>query len=142
MNTTVFVRDYRDSDYSFVNQMLLDSFSVTKGEDNLIGAEYHELVGVIDSNVVGYLLLTKVYNPIIQKSYHLIDYVCVSSNYRRLGVGKALLQKAYEIARSEHSIYLQLTGAYDKSGATAMAVVLLTISMGLFILEKYCVLNK
>ena len=35
------------------------------------------------------------------------------------------------------SIYLQLTGAYDKSGATAMAVVLLFISMGLFIIEKY-----
>ena len=35
------------------------------------------------------------------------------------------------------SIYLQLTGAYDKSGATAMAVVLLFISMGLFIVEKY-----
>ncbi len=35
------------------------------------------------------------------------------------------------------SIYLQLTGAYDKSGATAMAVVLLFISMSLFIVEKY-----
>lgn len=35
------------------------------------------------------------------------------------------------------TIYLQLTGAYDKSGATAMAVVLLTISMGLFLLERY-----
>lgn len=35
------------------------------------------------------------------------------------------------------SIYLQLTGAYDKSGATAMAVVLLTISMGLFLLERF-----
>ncbi len=35
------------------------------------------------------------------------------------------------------SIYLQLTGAYDKSGATAMAVVLLVISMGLFIFAKY-----
>ena len=35
------------------------------------------------------------------------------------------------------SIYLQLTGAYDKSGATAMAVVLLFISMGLFIVKKY-----
>ncbi len=40
------------------------------------------------------------------------------------------------------SIYLQLTGAYDKSGATAMAVVLLTISMGLFILEKYWLERK
>lgn len=40
------------------------------------------------------------------------------------------------------SIYLQLTGAYDKSGATAMAVVLLVISMGLFILEKYWLEKK
>lgn len=40
------------------------------------------------------------------------------------------------------SIYLQLTGAYDKSGATAMAVVLLCISMGLFILEKYWLERK
>lgn len=35
------------------------------------------------------------------------------------------------------SIFLQLTGAFDKSGATAMAVVLLVISMGLFIFAKY-----
>lgn len=40
------------------------------------------------------------------------------------------------------SIYLQLTGAYDKSGATAMAVVLLTVSMGLFIIEKYWLERK
>ena len=40
------------------------------------------------------------------------------------------------------SIYLQLTGAYDKSGAAAMAVVLLTISMGLFLLEKYYLERK
>jgi len=40
------------------------------------------------------------------------------------------------------SIYLQLTGAYDKSGATAMAVVLLIISMGLFFLEKYWLERK
>ena len=40
------------------------------------------------------------------------------------------------------SIYLQLTGAYDKSGAAAMAVVLLTISMGLFLMEKYYLERK
>ncbi len=40
------------------------------------------------------------------------------------------------------TIYLQLTGAYDKSGATAMAVVLLCIPMGLFILEKYWLERK
>lgn len=40
------------------------------------------------------------------------------------------------------SIYLQLTGAYDKTGATAMAVVLLTISMGLFVLERFWLERK
>ena len=40
------------------------------------------------------------------------------------------------------SIYLQLTGAYDKSGATAMAVVLLSVSMGLFVMEKYWLERK
>lgn len=40
------------------------------------------------------------------------------------------------------SIYLQLTGAYDKSGAAAMAVVLLAISMGLFLMEKYYLERK
>ena len=40
------------------------------------------------------------------------------------------------------SIYLQLTGAYDKSGAAAMAVVLLIISMGLFLMEKYYLERK
>ena len=40
------------------------------------------------------------------------------------------------------SIYLQLTGAYDKSGATAMAAVLLVVSMGLFIVEQYWLERK
>ena len=109
MSINVIIRDYQESDYSAVNKLLLDSFSVSKSKDILLGIEYHELVGVVDSEVVGYLLLTKVYNPIVQKSYHLIDYVCVASSFRRIGVGKALLQRAYEIAKDEHSLYLQLT---------------------------------
>ena len=35
------------------------------------------------------------------------------------------------------SIYLQITGAYDKQGASAMAVVLLTITLLMFIVQKY-----
>ncbi len=35
------------------------------------------------------------------------------------------------------SIYLQITGAYDKQGASAMAVVLLLITLFMFILQKY-----
>ena len=35
------------------------------------------------------------------------------------------------------TIYLQITGAYDKAGAAAMAVVLLTITLLMFIVQKY-----
>ena len=35
------------------------------------------------------------------------------------------------------SIYLQITGAYDKQGASAMAVVLLMITLLMFIVQKY-----
>ena len=35
------------------------------------------------------------------------------------------------------SIYLQITGAYDKNGASAMAVVLLCITLFMFIVQKY-----
>ncbi len=35
------------------------------------------------------------------------------------------------------TIYLQITGAYDKEGAAAMAVVLLCITLGMFLVQKY-----
>lgn len=35
------------------------------------------------------------------------------------------------------TIYLQITGAYDKQGAAAMAVVLLCITLAMFIVQKY-----
>ena len=35
------------------------------------------------------------------------------------------------------SIYLQITGAYDKEGAAAMAVVLLSITLVMFVIQKY-----
>lgn len=35
------------------------------------------------------------------------------------------------------TIYLQITGAYDKEGAAAMAVVLLSITLMMFIIQKY-----
>lgn len=39
------------------------------------------------------------------------------------------------------TIYLQITGAYDKQGAAAMAVVLLTITLAMYMVQKY-VLEK
>ena len=40
------------------------------------------------------------------------------------------------------TIYLQITGAYDKEGASAMAVVLLMITLFMFIVQKYYLEKK
>ncbi len=40
------------------------------------------------------------------------------------------------------TIYLQITGAYDKAGAAAMAVVLLVITLGMFMVQKYVLEKK
>ena len=40
------------------------------------------------------------------------------------------------------TIYLQITGAYDKAGAAAMAVVLLCITLAMFAVEKYYLERK
>ena len=40
------------------------------------------------------------------------------------------------------TIYLQITGAYDKKGAAAMAVVLLTITLFMFVVQKYYLERK
>lgn len=40
------------------------------------------------------------------------------------------------------TIYLQITGAYDKEGAAAMAVVLLCITLGMFAIQKYYLESK
>lgn len=40
------------------------------------------------------------------------------------------------------TIYLQITGAYDKPGAAAMAVVLLCITLAMFVVQKYVLEKK
>ncbi len=40
------------------------------------------------------------------------------------------------------TIYLQITGAYDKEGAAAMAVVLLTITLAMYLIQKYMLEKK
>ena len=101
------VRDYRESDLDSVNSILKEAFDTNK--KNFDDEIFHEVVACIDEKVVGYLLLTKVLNPVKDSYYYLVDYVCVDSNYRGLGIGKKLLTYAEDIAKSDNSIYLQLT---------------------------------
>ena len=101
------VRFYENRDLDSVNTILEEEFKVSKSNFN--NSSIKEIVALDNGKVCGYLLLTKVLNPILNKYYYLVDYVCVSSSYRGRGVGKKLLSFAEEIALRDDAIYLQLT---------------------------------
>ncbi len=103
----IVVRDYEERDLDDVNKILQEAFSYIKGE--VSGEMFHEIVGCVDNKVVGYLLLTKVLNPIKNQFYYLVDYVCVSSESRGLGVADQMLAYAEKLVKDEGGVYLQLT---------------------------------
>ena len=98
---------YKDEYLEQVNKVLLEAFKVEK--NNFKGEQFKEIVGIVDGEAIGYLLLTKVLNPIKNKYYYLVDYVCVLSEYRGLGVSDKLMEFAEKIAREDNAMYLQLT---------------------------------
>ena len=114
----IVVRDYKESDLDDVNYILDEVFSVKK--DNFTGNEFHEIVVTINQKVCGYLLMTKILNPILNKYYYQIDYVSVLESYRGIGVGTKLLEYAEEIARREKTMYMHLTSGYQRKEAHAL----------------------
>ena len=101
------VRDYQNSDLDKVNEILNESFNAFKS--NLTDDCFHEIVSLNDGEVSGYLLLTKVLNPIRNKYYCLVDYVCVASKYSGSGASDKLIEYAIGIAKKMGASYLQLT---------------------------------
>ena len=72
---------------------------------------------VLPPTVVGYLLLTKVFNPIREFYYCLVDYVCVASDYRGLGVSDKMINYAESTAKSMDCKYMQLTCSTFRTSA-------------------------
>jgi len=114
-NMDILCRDYKEEDLDSVNEILKEAFDVTK--DNFKHSDMKEIVALADDNVAGYLILTKVLNPIKDKYYYLVDYVCVSSKYRKMGISDALMEYAYKVASDDGAMYLQLTCSYKRVGA-------------------------
>ena len=111
----IIVRNYENNDLEQVNVILQEAFQCEK--KNFSGDNFTEVVATIDDKVVGYLLLTRVFNPVLDKLYILVDYVCVLSAYRDAGIGQKMLEYADSIAKSEKAIYLQLTCSYFRVAA-------------------------
>ena len=101
-----------------VNNLLQENFSLVK--ENFHSDLFYELVALYGGEVVGYTLLTKVYDPIKKRNNFYVDYLCVSTNFRRMGIGKMLLNEAYRIAKENNALYLQLTCSRFRMAAHAL----------------------
>ena len=106
---------YKDEYLDDVNKVLKESFNVEK--KNFNGDQFKEIVSIVDNKVVGYLLLTKVLNPIKDKYYYLVDYVCVLSNYRGQGISDKLMKFVDEVAIKDGAMYIQLTCGVQRIAA-------------------------
>lgn len=110
------IRLYENNDLNGVNELLKESFNTTKSNfkhyDNI-----SEIVATVNNQVVGYLILTKVINPLNNSFYFLIDYVCVLKGYRGQGISDKLMEFAENIAREQKATYIQLTCSRFRTSA-------------------------
>ena len=109
---SVEVRKYTDSDYDRVNKIILDSFGYEKG--NIKDERAIEIVAVLDSVVVGYLILNEMVDIIKNiKTYH-IDYVCVDPEYRNQKIGKTMIEYVFDYAKENDVSRLELTSRKER----------------------------
>jgi ribosomal protein S18 acetylase RimI-like enzyme len=111
----VIVREYKEKDLDSVNIILSEAFNIEK--ENFNYENNKEVVATLNNQVVGYLLLTKIYNPIKNISYFIVDNVCVLSSKRGLGIGKKMLDYVDTIAKEDNISYITLTSNYQRVAA-------------------------
>lgn len=111
----VIIRQYEESYLESLNNLLTEVYNKThKGitTDNNI-----ELVALIENKVVGFLILTKLYDVLENNYYGYINYVCVKEEYRNQKIATKLLEKALVISRNENFSYLELTSNSSRKPA-------------------------
>ncbi len=104
----IIIRQSEEKDFDEIKSILEKVFEISK-KNHTTGEQYYEIVAEVDSNVAGYVLLTKVMNPNLDGFYYLIDYVSVDSDYRGLSLAEQMLKHAEEYAKEKGAMYLQLT---------------------------------
>lgn len=111
----IVVRDYLETDLDSVNEILDTNFGIKKS--NFSSDEFKEIVATVDEKVCGYVLMTRIFNPVLEKYYYWLDYVSVLEEYRGQGVGKEMLEYVENIAKEKGAMYIQLSCGYQRVSA-------------------------
>lgn len=111
------IRKYIESDLSSLNVLLNDVYGIEKvicTTDNI------ELVAIDREVVVGYLMINKMHDSIRNIYYCMLNYVCVSKEYRRMGIATKLFEEVFNICRFENISYIELTSNAARVEAHAL----------------------
>lgn len=82
------------------------------------------LAATIDSQIVGYIFLKEIEDPIaIEKSY-LVDGLYVEENYRHQGIASALITKSIDIIKEKNIKYVDINTMYSNN-------------VGMYLYKKY-----
>ena len=111
------IRKYIESDLSSLNVLLNDVYGIEKvicTTDNI------ELGAIEDEVVVGYLMINKMHDSIRNIYYCMLNYVCVSKEYRRMGIATKLFEEVFNICRFENISYIELTSNAARVEAHAL----------------------
>lgn len=111
----VIVRKYNDLDYDVVNSLILSSFGYEKKNKN--NENVLEFVCEFDSSIVGYFNMTEFVDIVKEIKINHIDYVCVDSKYRGMGIGKKMMEYAIEYSKSNGVERLELTSSSKRETA-------------------------
>lgn len=111
------IRKYMGSDLFSLNVLLNDVYGIKKvicTTDNI------ELVAIDREVVVGYLMVNKMHDSIRNIYYCMLNYVCVSKEYRRMGIATKLFEEVFNICRFENISYIELTSNAARVEAHAL----------------------
>ena len=112
------IREMTKDDFFSVSSLIEEAFGIRR-KNYLSSSNQTELVAYY-GDVVGYLLLTRFYDPIKSQVYFKVDYVCVRKTFRGQGIGKLLMNTVYEMACKEKAAYIELTSGYARATARKM----------------------
>ena len=103
------IRRYNESDYLDVNRIIKESFGYDKSKKK--NDSSYEFVAVLDNKIVGYYVLCEIIDVVKDIKIFHIDYVCVSNDYRGLGIGKRMMEYIEEYAKGVGCSRLELTSS-------------------------------
>lgn len=108
-----------DPIYKFINVHYFDSLVKLLNEEYNINTDRDELeklykenhsrslLAINDRKVIGHVLVETRYDFVNYKYYYSLSYFCIKKEYRRLGIGTAMIKRLENYAKKKKIYYIE-----------------------------------